>query len=104
MGYKEVVFKSDQEPALCNFIEVVKANWNGDAVLENSPVGESESNGAVEKAIQTWEGQVRTMKDALEYRIGGENSARARYYDLAGGVRGDPLTSMSRWAKWTHCA
>jgi hypothetical protein len=71
LGYKEVVFKSDQEPALCNFMDVVKANWNGDASLENSPVGESESNGAVERAIQTWEGQVRTMKDALEYRIGG---------------------------------
>ena len=70
LGYKEVVIKSDQEPALCNFIEVVKAHWNGDAALENSPVGESESNGAVERAIQSWEGQVRTMKDALECRLG----------------------------------
>ena len=37
MGYKEVMFKSDQEPALCSFIEIVKASWNGDAALENSP-------------------------------------------------------------------
>ena len=64
-GYKEVVMKSDQEPALKVLIETIKATWNGDGPLENSPVGESESNGAVERTIQTWSGQVRTMKDAL---------------------------------------
>ena len=37
--------------------------------LENSPVGESESNGLVERAVQTLEGQVRTMLDALQYRL-----------------------------------
>ena len=52
--------------------ELVKAYWNGNMALENSPVGESQSNGMVERAIQTWEGQVRTMKDALETRIGME--------------------------------
>jgi hypothetical protein len=69
LGYKEILLKGDQEPALRTLIEMVKASWNGDAALENSPVGESESNGAVERAIQSWEGQVRTMKDALESRI-----------------------------------
>ena len=70
MGHKSVTLKGDQEPALNCLIEVIKAAWNGNASLENSPVGESESNGAVERAIQTWEGQVRTMKDALEFRMG----------------------------------
>lgn len=65
MGYK--VVKEDQEPALKTFMEILKAGWNGNAALENSPVGESESNG--ERAIQTWEGQVRTMKNALETRL-----------------------------------
>ena len=69
LGYKEVVMKSDQEPALENFLEVVKANWNADVVPEESPVGNSQSNGAIERAIQTWKGQVRTLKDALESRI-----------------------------------
>jgi hypothetical protein len=69
LGYKEILLKGDQEPALRTLIEMVKASWNGDAALENSPVGESENNGAVERAIQSWEGQVRTMKDALESRI-----------------------------------
>jgi hypothetical protein len=69
LGYKEIVLKSDQEPAMMSLVEIIKANWNGDAALENSPVRESEANGAVERAIQTWEGQVRTMKDALEHRL-----------------------------------
>ena len=72
IGYKEVVLKSDQEPAMLSFVEVVKASWDGDAALEASPVGESEANGAAERAIQTWKGQVRTMKDALETRIDSE--------------------------------
>ena len=72
LGYKEIVLKGDQEPALAGLMAVIKANWDGDAAMENSPVRESEGNGAVERAIQTWEGQVRTMKDALESRIGEE--------------------------------
>ena len=72
LGYKDVVLKSDQEPAIVNLMEIIKANWNGNAALENSPVRESEANGAVERAIQTWEGQVRTMKDALEHRLQAE--------------------------------
>ena len=40
------------------------------AVPENSAVGESQSNGKAERAIQTVEDQVRTIKLALESRIG----------------------------------
>ena len=58
LGYKDIVFKSDQEPAILALGELVKASWNGNMALENSPVGESQSNGMVERAIQTWEGQV----------------------------------------------
>jgi hypothetical protein len=70
LGYKDIVFKSDQEPAILSLGELIKASWNGNMALECSPVGESQSNGMIERAIQTWEGQVRTMKDALETRIG----------------------------------
>ena len=69
IGYKEIVLKSDQEPAILSLMESVKANWNGEAALEASPVGESESNGAIERTIQTWEGQVRTITDSLEFRL-----------------------------------
>ena len=39
LGYKEIVIKSDQEPAIVSFIETIKASWNGVAAVENSPVG-----------------------------------------------------------------
>ena len=38
-------------------------------ILRNSPVGESQSNGVVEKAVRDVEDQVRTLKDALECRM-----------------------------------
>lgn len=50
-------------------MELIKGSWNGNAALEHLQAYESESNEAVERAIQTWEGQVRTMKDALEHRL-----------------------------------
>ena len=38
--------------------------------FEESPVGEHQSNGAVENAIKRVQGQIRTVRDALESRIG----------------------------------
>ena len=40
------------------------------AVPENSAVGESQSNGKAEKGVQMVEDQIRTLKLALEARIG----------------------------------
>ena len=40
------------------------------AAPENSAVGESQSNGKAERAVQTVEDQIRTVKLALEARIG----------------------------------
>ena len=34
--------------------------------LENLPVGESQANGSVERAIQAVQGQIRTFKDMVE--------------------------------------
>ena len=48
----------------------VKAEWAGEAILEHSPIGSSQSNGAVERAIRSVEGQVRDVKDAVEQRTG----------------------------------
>ena len=40
------------------------------AIHESSPVGSSQSNGFIERGIQDVEGQVRTLKLALESHIG----------------------------------
>ena len=39
-------------------------------VMEESPVGEHQSNGQIEGAIRQIQGVFRSMKDALEARIG----------------------------------
>ena len=46
-------------------------------IVEESPVGSKGSNGIVERAVQTIEGQIRVMKLALEARIGREIDAEA---------------------------
>ena len=44
---------------------------------EQSPVGGSQSNGFLERAIQTVEDQIRTLNLALEERLGKKISAGA---------------------------
>ena len=54
LGYKEIVLKGDQEPAMMAIVGLIKANWDGDAALDHSPARQSQANGAVERAIQSW--------------------------------------------------
>ena len=88
----DVVFKSDQEPALKNLQNTIAAGRTakskiekfdkddgpadgaapgvGRTIHESSPVGSSQSNGMIERAIQDVEGQVRTLKLAFVSHIG----------------------------------
>ena len=70
LGYRQLVLKSDGEPAVQALKEAVRAERSEKIVLESSPVGESKSNGGAECAIQQVQGQFRAMKDSLETRIG----------------------------------
>ena len=94
MGYEKIVFKSDQKSPIVALKDAVwrelgnevtmerveegkdKEEGGGrteekpDMVMEESPVGESESNGMVERAIQEVQGQIRTMRAAWESRYG----------------------------------
>ena len=88
----DIVLKSDQEPALKDLLNTVAARRSatskiercdedeqsgdksaqavGRTVHESSPVGSSQSNGLIERAIQDVEGQVRTLKLAFESHLG----------------------------------
>ncbi len=50
--------------------EAVKRELEIEVSFEESPVGEHQSNEAIENAIRRVQGQVRTLRDALESRIG----------------------------------
>ena len=78
-GVTHLVYKSDQERSIKTFIDsslmmAGVAKTEDDAVLcavpEYSAIGESASNGRAERAVQMIEDQARTLKSALETRIG----------------------------------
>ena len=68
LGYSWVILKSDQEPAVKELKARVKMERGEDIIMEESPAYEHRSNGEVERAIQTVQGQVRTLKSAMETR------------------------------------
>ena len=75
LGSCRVVTKTDQEAAIVNVQnEIVKLRLKSGAdgtALENSRVGDSNSNGTVERAIGEFGGVVRTYRSALERKTGG---------------------------------
>ena len=64
-----VCIKSDQEPALVDLVRAVKEKRTGETFVEHSKVYDSQSNGTVERAIQSVEGLTRTIKMSLERKI-----------------------------------
>ena len=64
------MLKVDKEPSIVALQQRISEAWTGEVITENSPVGSSQSNGVVEKAVQETEGQIRTVKIALEGRLG----------------------------------
>ena len=70
LGYHKIIVKGDQEGGLKTVIDAARAFMGtqiesepGESVgLENSPVKDSQSNGSAERAVQTIEGQIRTLE------------------------------------------
>ena len=82
LGYEQITLKSDGEPAIKALKEAVQADSSmkielsgrqgkplGQIIKEESPAYDSRSNGRIESVIKSIQGQVRTMKDALESRM-----------------------------------
>jgi hypothetical protein len=72
----DIVIKTDQEPAIKFLVKDLVAERGSEpghrTLVEESPVQSSGSNGVVERAVQTIEGQVRVLKLSLEERLGQE--------------------------------
>ncbi len=73
VGLKEdcMIIKDDQEPAIIDVAKQIALNRGGrfGNAMDNSRVGDSDSNGTIERAIQDVEGQCRTMRSALEEKL-----------------------------------
>ena len=66
LGYKRVIIKSAREPAIVSVQDKVRAEAKTETVPENSPKGESQSNGQIESGIRELMGMIRTLKDDIE--------------------------------------
>ena len=66
--------KSENGPALTSLIaswSAMRAMTSGSRmIIENSPVGSSKSNGIVERAIQSMQGMIRTIRSDIDGRWG----------------------------------
>ena len=66
-----ILVKTDQEPAIKTWVnDLIAARPEGRTIAEESPVKSSGSNGRVERAVQTLEGQIRILLLSLEGHLG----------------------------------
>ena len=72
LGYRDskILYKSDQEPALLDVINLVSTSRAAPMVPEQSPVGDSQGNGSIENAVEQVKGAIRRIKSNLESRLG----------------------------------
>ena len=66
LGYNRMIFKGDQEPALRDLLERMRMLCGEQCMMEETPVGDSQSNGDVENAVMQVQGMFRTMRGDLE--------------------------------------
>ena len=73
LSQERIIVKADQEASITDVQRaVVQARSGLGTALEQSRVGDSNSNGRVERAIQDLKGLTRTLRSALEADIGGK--------------------------------
>ena len=66
-GYRRVILKSDQEPAIVSVINAVKNGWAGELIPESaSKESHEKSNGAAEVTVKQIHGLARSVKEQLE--------------------------------------
>ena len=73
IGHRKFIFKSDNEPAILDLKEEVTKQLRLDGfeiIPEHPPVGESQANGVVERAVQSCSGMIRVHKAMVEEKYG----------------------------------
>ena len=67
LSQERIITTSDQEPSIIQFQkEIVKLRGSSGAAIENSRVGDSNSNGKIERTIREVKGLIRTLRSSLE--------------------------------------
>ena len=69
MGYKRILVRTDGEPAILDLWAKIKEQWSGEIVKVESAVGDHDTNGDAEQAVQKIEDEVRTWRDSTDDSI-----------------------------------
>ena len=69
-GHKKLLLRSDNEPSILALRKKIAELVDGQVITEDSIKGESQTNGLAEVGVKIVEGMVRTLKIAVETRIG----------------------------------
>ena len=69
MGYKKIILRSDQEPAIIDLKNKLKKVIKIEMIQEETPVGDSQSGGSIENAVKQVQGTTRSYKIALETNL-----------------------------------
>ena len=78
LGYKRILMKSDNEPAIKRFKEGGSECFpDVDCVPKEAPVGDSRANGSAENAVKQVKGHFRTLKTSTEDRCGCKIDAKS---------------------------
>ena len=68
---RPIIVKTDQEPAIKFLVEDIRtARTGAQTIVEEAPKKSKGSNGVVERAVQTMEQLLRTLKSAFDERMG----------------------------------
>ena len=71
LSNERIILKADQETSMTDIQQAVaKLRKGHGSAIEQSRVGDSNSNGRIERAIQDLKGLIRTLRSALEAKIG----------------------------------
>ena len=65
-GRRKIIIKADKEPAIKELRDRIRDTRQDETIVEHSAKGDSQSNSIAEKAVQDFEGLMRTWMSALQ--------------------------------------
>ena len=70
LAKERIITKTDQEPSIVQLQKEVARRRDQGTAAENSRVGDSDSNGRIERAMRETKGMIRTLRSAVERHCG----------------------------------
>ena len=87
-GHQKVKLQSEQEPSIIDVKNKAGTHIPTGIVYEESPVGDRNANGSIERANQTIQGHISAIKDYTERQIGATNWSYQLSLEMACTTRG----------------